>query len=533
MKFKFLMGLAALFALGACAPEAGDAGAGNTAGASAKTELRRPTVELPDAEAFDAASVSAYAGGHDAVYAHIDENLDAHVAEIQRWLRQPSVSAQNIGVRDMAELVRGDLEAIGFQETAIVETDGHPGVWGFYDAGAERTLMLYMMYDVQPVNEEDWRSPPFEANIIDHELGKVIMARGATNQKGPERALLNAIQSIIAVDGTLPVNLMVTAEGEEELGSPHYPQIIDQYEDRLKEADGVIFPFNSQTPDGRVNLNLGVKGILYFEAEAMGGAWGGPTEAEIHGSFKAIVDSPVWRLVKALSTLVSEDGNTILVPGYYEGVRPPTDEEAALIAGLLEQHDDARLKEIFKVERWIDGFSGEETLKNLIYTPTLNIDGIYGGYTGEGVKTILPHKATAKLDSRLPVGLDPDEALGKIRAHLDESGYEDVVLRKLSGYPASQTSVETPLVKAVIGVFNKYGYTPTVNPRLAGSAPFYQFTERLGLPMIPTGLGFGTGAHAPNEIMLIEPAGDTGAAGLAEIEKAYVDILYALAETPE
>ncbi|WP_375208286.1 M20/M25/M40 family metallo-hydrolase [Hyphococcus sp.] len=528
MKSRFFAVSAAALVLCACAPETADPKTG-----MATADSARPDYALPEAEPFDAASVPAYAGDHAAVYAHIDQNLDSHIAKIQRWLRQPSVSAQNIGVRDMAEMLRGDLEAIGFAETAIVETDGHPGVWGFYDAGAERTLMLYMMYDVQPVNEEDWQSPPFEANIIDHPLGKAIMARGATNQKGPQRALLNAIESIIAVDGTLPVNLMVAAEGEEELGSPHYPQVIDQYEERLKTADGVIFPFNSQNPEGETSLNLGVKGIVYFEAEATGGEWGGPTAAEIHGSYKAIVDSPVWRLVKALSTLVSEDGNTILVPGYYDGVRPPTEEEASLIAGLLKQQDDARLQEIFKVEKWIDGMTGEEVLRNLIYTPTLNIDGIYGGYTGEGVKTILPHMATAKMDSRLPLGLDPDEALAKIRAHLDANGYEDIVLRKLSGYPGSQTSVETPLVKSVIGVFNKYGYTPTVNPRLAGSAPFYQFTDRLGLPMIPTGLGFGTGAHAPNEIMLLEPAEGTGAAGLAEIEKAYADMLYALAEAPE
>lgn len=528
MKLRFLAGLASAAMLAACAEEPG-ANASAETGPSAGA-VERPSYSLPAAEPFDAASVPAYAGAHDAVYAHIDQNLDNHIAEIQRWLRQPSISAQNIGVRDMAEMVRGDLESLGFAETAIVETDGHPGVWGYYDAGAERTLMLYMMYDVQPVNEEDWQSPPFEANVIDHDLGKVIMARGATNQKGPQRALLNAIQSIIAVDGTLPVNLMVTAEGEEELGSMHYPQIVDQYEDRLKTADGVIFPFNSQTPEGDASLALGVKGIVYFEAEATGGDWGGPTAAEIHGSFKAIVDSPVWRLIKGLSTLVSEDGNTILVPGYYDGVRPPTVEEASLIGGLLKEHDDARMQGVFQVDQWIDGMSGEDTIKNLIYTPTLNIDGIYGGYGGEGVKTILPHMATVKMDSRLPIGLDPDDALAKIRAHLDANGYEDIELRKLSGYPASQTSVEAPLVKAVIGVFNKYGHTPTVNPRLAGSAPFYQFTERLGLPMVPTGFGFGTGAHAPNEIMLIEPAGDTGAAGLADIEKAYVDMLYALAE---
>ena len=496
---------------------------------AAAVPVVRPTYALPGGPTFDATRIAAYGGQHGAIYQHIDASLDAHTAAIQRWLRQRSISAQNDGVREMATMVRDDLKAIGFQEAELVETDGHPGVWGYYHAGAPKTLLVYMMYDVQPVNEADWRSPPFEARIIDHDLGRVIMARGATNQKGPQRAFLNAIESIVAVDGTLPVNLMVTVEGEEELGSPHYPQIIDRYEQRLRSAHGVIFPFNSQGADGSASLILGVKGMLYLEAEATGGEHGGPSTAEIHGSYKAIVDSPVWRLVNGLSSMVSDDGNTILIDGYYDGVRPPTEEEAALIRGLARQDRDALYQKALSVAQWIDGKTGVEAIKELIYTPTLNIDGIYGGYTGEGVKTILPHKATAKVDSRLPVGIDPDAALAKIRAHLQKHGYDDIKLRKLSGYPASQTSVTSPLVQAVLGVFNKYGHVPTVNPRIAGSAPFYQFTKRLGLPMIPAGLGYGTGAHAPNEIMVVTPRPASKVAGLAEIEKAYVDILFALA----
>jgi acetylornithine deacetylase/succinyl-diaminopimelate desuccinylase-like protein len=147
------------------------------------------------------------------------------------------------------------------------------------------------------------------------------MGRGATNQKGPERALLNAISSILAVEGRLPVNLMVAAEGEEELGSPHYPQIVDAYEARLREADGVIFPFNSQDQAGDFEMSLGVKGILYVEMEAKGGPHGGPVNAEIHGSYKAVVDAPALRLTHAIASLTSPDGNTILVPGYYDAVR--------------------------------------------------------------------------------------------------------------------------------------------------------------------------------------------------------------------
>jgi acetylornithine deacetylase/succinyl-diaminopimelate desuccinylase-like protein len=287
---------------------------------------------------------------------------------------------------------------------------------------------------------------------------------------------------------------------------------------------------SGQNLAGNTTLMLGVKGIVYFEAQATGGDWGGPRSAEIHGSYKVLVDSPVWRLVQALSTLVSEDGNTVLVPGFYDDVRPPTEEEQTLIKGLAVTWNDEMLQGLFDVDHWIDGLSGRDAIVEAIYTPTLNIDGIWAGYTGPGTKTILPHTATAKIDTRMPYGQDPDKQLAKIRAHLDAQGYEDIELRMLGGYPAAQTSVDTELVQSMIQVANKYGEPPTVNPRIYGSAPFYQFTERLGLPMLPAGLGHGSGAHAPNEYYVIEPVEGSKIAGLAEIEKAYVDLLYALAK---
>jgi acetylornithine deacetylase/succinyl-diaminopimelate desuccinylase-like protein len=481
-------------------------------------------------EAFDASSIPAYTGDHDDIYAHIDANLDRHVTEIQRWIRQPSVSAQNAGIQEMAALLRDDLRTLGFQEAELVPTSGHPGVWGYYDAGAEKTLLLYLMYDVQPVEPQDWRSPPFEARLVDHELGTVLMGRGATNQKGPERALFNALSSILAVRGKLPVNLMVAAEGEEELGSPHYPEIVDRYEARMRTADGVVFPFNSQNVVGDFGMSLGVKGILYLELEAKGGEAGGPMTAEIHGSYKAIVDAPAWRLVQALSTLTSADGNTILVPGYYDAVRPPTEDEQRMINAMAATWDDTLQQKGLGVARWIGGATGREAILRYLYDPTLNIDGLWGGYTGPGVKTILPHIATAKVDSRLPMGLSADSALELIRRHLNAQGFGDIEVRALSSYPAAQTDLNAGLVRAAIGVFNKWGTKPSVSPRLAGSAPFYQFTERLGLPLVFAGLGHGSGAHAPNEYMVIRPKSGSRIAGLAEIEKGYVDLLFALAE---
>ncbi len=491
----------------------------------------RPDFDIVTDDVYDPGAIPPYRGSHDDVYAYIDAHLEDHVGALQRWVRQPSISAQNVGVIEMAEMLLDDLEALGFAEAELVETDGHPGVWGYYDAGADKTLMMYMMYDVQPVNEEDWRTPPFEGNLVSHDLGKVLMARGATNQKGPQRALLNAIESIIATTGSLPVNLMVTAEGEEELGSPHYPQIVDKYEDRLKQADGVLFPFNSQSPNGNVLINLGVKGILYVEMEAKGGPTGGPVRNEIHGSYKAIVDAPALRLIQALASLTTADGNTIVVPGYYDGIRPPTVEEQRLINGMLADWDDARMQEALGVGRWIDGQTGLDAIMEYLYMPTINVDGIWSGYTGEGSKTILPHIATAKVDSRLPLGLDPETALAKIRKHLDDGGFQDIEIREMGSYPGAQTSVDASLVQAAIAVFNKRGIDVAVRPRLAGSAPFYQFTERLGLPLVFAALGYGTGAHGPDEFMVIEAADGSRIAGLAEVEKYYVDLLYALAGT--
>jgi acetylornithine deacetylase/succinyl-diaminopimelate desuccinylase-like protein len=494
-------------------------------------ETRVPPIRFTTEDAFDAGVVPAYAGRHDEVYTHIDANIQKHLGELQRWVRQPSVSAQNRGIAEMAKLLADDLRGLGFKEVALVPTSGHPGVFGFYDAGAPRTLVIYMMYDVQP-EETGWQVPAFDGAIKETELGRVLMARGATNQKGPERAFLNALDSIIKVHGKPPVNLLVAAEGEEELGSPNYPEVIDKYEARLKKADGVFFPLNAQEGTGGVSLPLGVKGILSIELEASGGLNGGPTRAEIHSSLKAIVDAPAWRLTQALASLVSTDGNTILVPNYYDQIRQPNTEEQRLVNGAVRGSSAAREEAMRKglgVERFIDGLSGRDLYARWLFTTTMNINGMWTGYTGEGMKTILPHVARARIDSRLVPNQTPDQQLDLIRQHLAAHGFSDIRITKLGGYPPAQTSVDTAIVRSAIGVFNKYGVTTTVMPRLAGSAPYYIFTDRLKLPMVMGGLGHGSGAHAPNEYIVVEPRAGSKVAGLAQIEKWYVDFLYSFA----
>ena len=515
--------LPALLALGCTTAEAPSPAAAGGA---------RPHAQITTSETFDSKNVPPYTGAHDAAYAYIDANIRAHTENLRRWVRQQSVSAQNLGIQQMAEMVRNDLKSLGFKEAELVTTSGHPGVWGYYDAGAEKTLAVYMMYDVQPVEPTGWSVNPFDGALVDRPLGKVLMARGATNQKAPERAFLNALEAIIRTQGKLPVNLMVVAEGEEELGSPNFPQVIDKYEDRLKTASGVFFPFNSQEPDGDVSMFMGVKGIIAFELEAKGGDHGGPTRSEIHGSYKVITDSPVLRLTQAIASLTTPDGNTILVPRYYDAIRPPNDEEQQLTNGMMQQWvaQDSLARAGLGVRQWSGNMSARDALVDYLFNTTMNVDGIWSGYTGPGMKTILPHIATAKLDSRLVPDQDPDSALALIRAHFDAKGFTDVAIRKLSGYPPAQSSVSAPLVRAAIGTYHKYGFPPSVAPRLAGSAPYYVFTKRLNLPMVAGGIGHGSGAHGPDEYMVIEPKAGSKVAGLAAIEKFYVDLLYALAE---
>ena len=526
-------GLGAL--LGTAAFAATTAGMTATPAAAQTTDkpIKPPKTMFSTTEAFDAAKVPAYKGKHDKVYAHIDAHQDEHLENLRRWVRQRSISAQNDGIQEMAKLVEADLKTLGFQETAIVPSSGHPGVWGYLDAKAKKTLVVYMMYDVQPIEPTGWKVEAFDGALVDDpRFGQVLMARGATNQKGPERAFLNAVASIIAVNKKLPVNLMILAEGEEELGSPHYPELIGKYEARLKTADGVFFPMNSQSPAGKVSMPMGVKGIWYVELESIGGPQGGPKEAEVHGSLKSILDSPVWRLAHALASLTTVDGNTCLVPGFYDSIRAPNLEEQKLANGVRPAWlaEEQQRKDALKVDRWINGMTAEETLYENLFNPSFNIDGLVSGYTGVGTKTILPHKAVAKLDVRMVPNQTPEEMMTKFRAHLDAQGFKDIQITQLSGYPAAQTSVEAPLVKAAIGTFIKHGVVPTVLPRLAGSAPYHVFTDRLKLPLVTAGMGHGSAQHAPNEYMVIKPKAGSKVAGLADVEKFYVDLLYALAE---
>ena len=243
-----------------------------------------------------------------------------------------------------------------------------------------------------------------------------------------------------------------------------------------------------------------------------------------------MVDSPVWRLVRALNTLVSDDGNTPAIDGFMDNVRPLTPEEKALIANAAQKLTERQYKVASGAVKWIDDLPFLQALERLESQPTVNIEGIYGGYTGPGGKTVLPHKASAKLDLRLVPNQTAEEALAKLKAHLAKRGYGDLEVKYTGGYSPTTTPADAPLIQAQLAVLRRNGIEPVLWPRLAGSYPGFIFTDApLNLAAGHFGLGYGGGAHAPDEFYLIEST-NPKLRGYDDGALSYAEYLYELAK---
>ena len=432
---------------------------------------------------------------------------DEAVKRLQDWIALPSIAAESLNSAEGAERMAQLARDAGFQKVTIVPTDGKPGVFATLDAGASKTVGLYFMYDVKQYAPSEWTSPPLESRLVDRPgLGKVMVGRGAVNQKGPQSALLAALHAIKGAGRKMPVNLVLVAEGEEEIGSPHIGQIVHrpEVEAALRRCVGVFMPSATQDPDGVVTVSLGAKGIVELELVASGEAWGRGPGKDIHSSLKAMVDSPAWHLIKALDTLVSEDGNTILIDDYPKP-RPISDEERAMIAEAMKRRSEERQKKLLSVRHWIDDLAWVPANERLVSQPTVNIEGLVGGYTGPGGKTILPHRAAAKLDLRLVPDMKKDAAVAALKAHLAKRGFGDIEVNVTGGYDPTSTPVSARLMQAHLAVVKRAGLEAVVWPRNAGSYPGYVFTgEPLKMASGHFGLGHGGGAHAPDEYYVIE-----------------------------
>ena len=470
-------------------------------------------------------------GDRDAIRAALDAGFEESVRRIQQWIALPTIAAERLNIEEGADYMARLATAAGFTGVRKVPTGGVPAVFGLLDAGAARTVGIYFMYDVKQFDPAEWASPPLEGRIYDHELGRAIRGRGAVNQKGPEGCFLAALHAFRAANTRLPVNLVLLAEGEEEIGSPHFHNVFDDAEvlAAMRRASGVIIPSASQGANGAVQINLGAKGIIECELVSTGERWGRGPAHDIHSSLKAQVDSPVWHLVEALQTLVSDHGNRPAIDGWFEHVRPLTARERALIAESARQRSEAEVKHSLGVAHWIDDLPWRESLERLTSQPTVNIEGLVAGYTGPGGKTILPSRAVAKLDLRLVPDMTVADALPKLRAHLAQRGFADVEVNMSGGYDPTETAEDSPVVRAQQAVLTRAHIDYALYPRSAGSWPGYVFTGaplRLGAGQF--GLGYGSGAHAPDEYFLIESR-NPRIAGLKEAAMGYVDFLYEMA----
>jgi acetylornithine deacetylase/succinyl-diaminopimelate desuccinylase-like protein len=469
--------------------------------------------------------------GSSGIRAEIARRHDEGVRRLQEWIRQPSIAAEKRGMDEGAELMMRLLREAGFQSVTRVATDGQPGVFATLDAGATRTVGLYFMYDVKQADPAEWSSPPWDAALLDKPgFGKVIVGRGAVNQKGPEAAFLAALHALRGAGRKPPVNLVLVAEGEEEIGSPHFPQIVGRPEvaAAFKRCSGVFMPTAAQDPDGSVTVSLGAKGVVELELVASGEKWGRGPGKDVHSSNRARLDSPAFHLVQALATLVTADGDPA-IDGFADAARAVSAAEKGMLDAAAARMSEATAKKLLSAERWSHDLDWRASLVRFVSTPTVNIEGLVAGYTGPGGKTVLPHRAVAKLDLRLVPDMTYASAVAALKAHLAKRGFGDIEVNPSGGYDPTSTAADAPIIRAEMAVYKRAGLDPILWPRNAGSHPGYVFTGApLRLPEGQFGLGHGSGAHAPDEYFVIESSNPM-VKGWDNAVMSYVHYLHELA----
>jgi acetylornithine deacetylase/succinyl-diaminopimelate desuccinylase-like protein len=429
----------------------------------------------------------------------MDRELDAYLGKheddvgelLEMLCRQPSIAAQNVGLGEMADLVEGLLGDAGFETRQLTVPDAPPLVYGEQRGRSPFTLLLYNHYDVQPADPlGEWQSPPFQPAVRDGKL----YARGVSDNKGEFAARMAAVLALQAVEGQLPVTIRWMVEGEEEVGSPHFAALAERYADQL-QADGCLWEGAGFDTEDRPEITLGTKGLLYVEYEVQG------TGRDAHSGAAPILPSAAWRLVRALGTLRASDG-TVRIPGFYEAVRAPTEAQLEALANQTDM--EAEMREAYQVDEFLDGLTGMALREQSAFSPTSNIAGLLSGYIGEGVKTVLPARAMAKMDFRLVPDQDPDDVLRKLRAYLASQGFEDIDVHKLGGAEPVVTPIEHPFVQRVIRIAEGFAAKPaSIHPIVGGTLPLLGPLRRfVGVPglMAPGNPGYwGSGAHGPNE----------------------------------
>jgi acetylornithine deacetylase/succinyl-diaminopimelate desuccinylase-like protein len=418
--------------------------------------------------------------------AFLAEQRDRFIDDLRAFVAQPSVAATGHGMAEMAALVQQRLEHLR-AAVQLISTDGAPILCAELGDGP-RTLLIYNHYDVQPPDPiELWTTPPFEPSVREGKL----FARGVSDNKGDLSCRLHAIEAWQKTIGPLPLKIKWVIEGEEEIGSPHLASFAQQQAPWL-QADGCLWETGGKDEDDRPGLVMGLKGIQYLELRVR------LNERDLHSGLAAIAPSAAWRLVWALNTLKDLNDN-ILIDNYYDHVRTPSEAEVNLLQAM--PFDAEKKKASLGIERFIGDEYGLDVLKRLYYGPTVTICGLQSGYTGAGMKTVLPNAAVAKIDCRLVPDLTPELCVSLLRRHLDRRGFTDVEVVPLSGEHPALSPVDAPIVKVCQAAAREvYGQEPVLIPLSAGSGPMYPLTTALGIPTVMAGITHaGSRAHAPDE----------------------------------
>jgi acetylornithine deacetylase/succinyl-diaminopimelate desuccinylase-like protein len=420
--------------------------------------------------------------------AYIDQHFDRFVGMLGDLCAIPSVAAQGQGIEPCATRVAELLSAVGL-DAQLIATAGNPVVYAEATGTRDTTLLCYNHYDVQPAEPFDlWHSDPFTMTRKDN----LLIARGVADDKGELVSRIAAIAAVKHVMGELPVGIKFLIEGEEEIASPNLAPFIHANLDRLK-ADACVWEFGTHNADGVPISYLGLRGICYLELSVETAKI--DTHSGIAGS---IVPNAAWRLVWALNTLKDQD-ERIQLPYFYESVIAPTARDMELLAALPDS--DEEMQELFGNTMFLKNASGVELRRREIFEPTCTICGITTGYQGAGQKTVLPARASAKVDFRLVPDQKPEDVVKQLRAHFDAHGFHDINITVVGAGRPARTAPDHPLVQSLVAsAQDVYGREPLIWPMSGGSGPNYLFSHDIGVPIVTLGIGYsGSRIHAPNE----------------------------------
>ena len=425
---------------------------------------------------------------------HIETTLNSSLSELGQLCAQPSIAAQGVGLTECAELVAEMLARRGFS-VQVLPTGGSPVVFAEKRGRRDRTLLFYNHYDVQPPEPlELWKTPPFQPDIRE---GKMF-ARGVSDDKGHLVCRLAALDALLAVGGELPCNVKFLVEGEEEIGSIHLPEFVSGNADLLA-AEACIWEFGGVDHTGAPVQYAGLRGICYVELRVTTGSL--DAHSGLGGS---IFPNAAWRLTWALASLKGPD-ERILLPGFYDRIRPPSARDLELLARLPDVAEDYR--KTYGLSGFIKGLSDELDLKREeIFSPTCTICGLTAGYQGAGSKTVLPATASAKVDFRLIPDQRPEDVLTQLRAHLDRNGFSDVHITLLGAEPPGRTDPDDPFLRMVADTAQEvYGVPQLIVPMSGGSGPNHAFIHALSVPIATAGISYpGAQVHAPNENIVLD-----------------------------